>query len=185
MWRGHSCPRSAGRNARATRFAGQNTVCPPRTWFQYVLVAAHFAFGLRASSQSSFRKAHPGDIGHQDQIQQQCAPTEGRRLQQKTSDFEGKVNQSRQDRHPLRPHAGLPEPVRFDKPDGGISEGDQGDALELLIGDSVRKVEHGLREMAVGVDVQKLENALGDVPQVLVKQGQQSECKGNRYHALA
>jgi hypothetical protein len=98
---------------------------------------------------------------------------------QQIGHLERNVDGARGNRHPLRPGAEVPEPVGLDEAKGGVDRCCQGELPQANVADPVDQVDKDSNEVVMGVGVNKLQEALGHSPDVLVAHGEDTETGEN------
>src|ERR1700674_204218 len=90
-------------------------------------------------------------------------------------DFKWQVEAPKNKRKPLCPRPRLPQPVGLDEAQGGVDSRPRRNRPELRIGHAVGQIEKDLRIAAVLTDVEKPQQAGGDVPGIAMDQGKNAE----------
>ena len=126
--------------------------------------------------------AHPGDVGDDQEVDEEQRPVHASVAANEFVDFHRDVESARNDGEPLGPDALAPESVGFDEAKSRVGEGTDADEDDIPIHDLAGGVEEHSSEAAIRIDVEEIEDIHGRVLKVDVVAEQGDECERHGQH---
>ncbi len=116
------------------------------------------------------KRSQVGHVGDNRQVDDQQRNMEEAEPAKQFMHFEGQVEGGGDQRNPFRPGPSLPKPISLHEAQRGIGKRNAGDCPQLLIGQTVSPAQKNVGKVAIGADMQEVQQIFGDFVGVFVKQ---------------